>query len=88
MTLFNCCRDGVAPDWWQFVALEVVPVEEVDGACEPVCGEPWRATFWSVYGRNADGEYLALTDVSTEKLAIAVADIFRSLAAAAGVELK
>ncbi len=77
--LFNCCTDGVAPDWTLFKALET-------GGCtdetDPDTGESWTnggipdatAQFWTVYGHLNEGGCDAITDCATRAEVDAVAE--------------
>ena len=63
-TLYNCCTDGVAPDWSQFDGLEL-------GGC---CMDPdhegsvnggydrYEAEFFTVYAHLKEGGCEAITD--------------------------
>lgn len=73
-TLFNCCPGFLPPDWQRFDGFEVSAVNEEDGLCE-TC-EPHEATFWTVYGHCREGGVDAITDVSTERLAMQIAGLF------------
>ena len=74
--MYNNCPDGVEPNWEPYDALEISPVaeyiEDGDITIEP-CDELHKAVCWSVYGHLKGGGVECITDVSTEKLALAVA---------------
>lgn len=81
--LYNCCERSVAPDWTQFDGFEIAAVHETvvaadDRYCEPIHEKRnlYMTTMWTVYGHLLEGGVMAITDVSTEKLAISVADLF------------
>lgn len=67
--LFNCCTELAEPDWNEFTSLEI-------GACRieiDETGAEWTAgglsrddaEFFTIYGRNQDGEAEAITDIET-----------------------
>lgn len=61
----------------QFERFELAPVRQEDGCCE-VCG-PSEAEFFSIYGRNADGEALVVHDADdAEELARVARAILRA----------
>lgn len=76
--LFNCCTNGVAPDWSLFKWLET-------GGCttetDETTGQSWTnggeddadAEFWTVYGRLNEGGSEAITDCATRAEVDAVA---------------
>jgi hypothetical protein len=82
--LFNCCTDGVAPDWSLFAWLEV-------GGCtsetDQHTGDTWTnggvadsaAEFWTVYGRLKEGGCEAITDCLTRVEAEAAAEEMREM---------
>ncbi|MDI6625899.1 MAG: hypothetical protein QME55_14300 [Brevundimonas sp.] len=81
--LFNCCTDGAQPDWRDFTVLQIGGCRmdpDGDGAVD---GGQDRANteFYTVYGINADGEALAITDLPDANLdqAKAVADTLSGL---------
>lgn len=77
--LFNCCTDYAEPDWSRFTSLELAGCRELNGPDDPagtmvVGGEPaGNAAFFAVYGRSADGEAEAITDIEDPRDALAVA---------------
>lgn len=73
-TLYNCCPDYLPPDWSHFSGFEVQAMQQTDTCCLPC--EPWLAEFWTVYGRERDGCAIAITDVTTERLATTIAGMF------------
>lgn len=82
--LFNCCTDGAEPDWRDFTVLQIGGCRmdpDGDGAVDG--GQDQASTeFYTVYGINADGEALAITDLPDADLdqAKAVADTLSGLA--------
>ena len=77
--LFNCCTTHVAPDWSQFVQLELAgcrnesdkPEETSTVELQPVS----RSEFFTIYGRfpQPDGTCEAITDIDDAGQALAVA---------------
>ena len=80
-TLFNCCAGALPPDWAQFDAIEVNPVRvDPDGLADCLSyDERHEATVWTVYGHCVAGGVEALTDVSTERLALEIARKFEAI---------
>jgi hypothetical protein len=68
------------PDWELYDAVEIRPVAQIApyGGCFEVLDDrsAHDADFWTVYGRLRGGGVEALTDVSTRRLAKAVAALF------------
>jgi hypothetical protein len=77
-TLYNCCLGALPPDWSQFDAIEVHPVRvDPTGLAECLSyDERHEATVWTVYGHCITGGVEALTDVSTERVALQIARAF------------
>ncbi|MBB4017345.1 hypothetical protein GGR16_002374 [Chelatococcus caeni] len=77
--LFNCCTDYAEPDWSRFASLELA------GCCDLIIPADPEATmvaagqsaavaeFFCVYGRSAEGEAEAITDIDDPRDALAVA---------------
>jgi hypothetical protein len=86
--LFNCYPAATEPNLASFSHFEIDPVEYTERGCQTVRTEPWRATIWTVYGRNHFGECEALSDWTTRKLALAAAFKIRRMAAAGGQGIK
>lgn len=61
-TLYNCCTHHAAPDWSQFVRLELGGCIDHDGQTDGGVAFD-EAQFFSVYGRRDDGEAEAITDI-------------------------
>jgi hypothetical protein len=80
-TLFNCCAGALPPDWALFDAVEVNPVRiDPDGQAECLSyDERHEATVWTVYGHCVAGGVDALTDVTTERLAMGIARKFEDI---------
>lgn len=81
--LFNCCTDGAEPDWREFTVLQIGGCRMDPDDDGVVDGGQDRASteFYTVYGINADGEALAITDFPNADLdqAKAVADTLSGL---------
>lgn len=77
--LFNCCADYAEPDWSRFTSLELVGCRNLNDPVVPAGtmiagGQPaGAAEFFTVYGRKADGEAGAITDIEDPREALAVA---------------
>ena len=86
--LFNCCPHGVAPDWSQYVALQIGGCRDDDGATDG--GLTYQtAEFFTVYGVVMDGDLRmveAITDVPTVSLINALS-VAQELAAISGLRL-
>lgn len=81
-TLYGCLPSCSPPDWRQFGSFEYNACIEslCDGAVEPLYAKDnFSAQFWSVYGRKSIDygyELVAITDVTTEKMAISLCERF------------
>ncbi len=64
--LFNCCTNGVAPDWSRFKSLETggCITDTMPNGDTYTVGlvEDDRAEFWTVYARDHEGYAEAITD--------------------------
>ena len=66
--LYNGCTDGKEPDWARFQQLELRPVSQGPEFCEVLPPKKaHKATFWSIYARDAEGEVEVITDISNER---------------------
>jgi hypothetical protein len=87
--LYNCCRDGLPPNWTDFDGFEIWPcqiqtaydggpVSGSDTMIEPlhIPDEAHLVDFWSVYGHLHDGGLECITDTNTRKQAEAIVDLF------------
>lgn len=65
--LFNSRENLAEPDWSLFCKLEVMPVQENQGACSQIENLESlmddRVSFWTIYGRLRTGEMEAITDI-------------------------
>lgn len=87
-TLFNCCKGNTEPAWHAFESLHIGPCRSGDGqTIELEPGDP-DIEFWTIYGRTTEGDGLAITDVSTERLAWLALDRMIEIASERGVSLK
>lgn len=78
--LYSCFR-GSQPSFESFCWLEVDPVEVLfrDHGVEylGVCNDPTdKPVIWTIYGRYANGEVIAITDRPSESSAWRIAEYF------------
>ncbi|KZE34128.1 hypothetical protein IMF23_00130 [Chelatococcus daeguensis] len=77
--LFNCCTGHAEPDWSRFTSLELAGCRDLNSTDDPagtmIAGgqSAGAAEFFTVYGRKADGEAGAITDIEDPRDALAVA---------------
>jgi hypothetical protein len=69
--IWNCCTDGLEPNWASFTQLELGPIRIEDrgnGETECFPSNPDECDFWTLYGRLESGECEALHDGSLEEI--------------------
>lgn len=74
-TLYNNCPDFAEPDWSQYDGLEINCCATDQGEIVETC-PLHEAEFFTVYAHLKSGGVEAITDVSTRKLAHAIAAMF------------
>lgn len=72
--LYNCQTGNSEPDWSSFSSLEIAACSENDG--DVTSGLEFadvNVKFFAIYGRTADGEAEAITDILNDEDALPIA---------------
>ena len=74
--LYNCRPNNMEPDWRLYDAIEIHPIQNINGSPEQC--EPEEAEHWCVFGHLKEGGLEDITDTPQEQGAEWLSDIFKS----------